>query len=181
MTTQSHAVGVEDDRAILARVVVRRAGGREAGHAAQARRHVLALRLCQQGESESELHRWLRRAGLVTIRCQAVWAAKLPRCAADRAGAVPWRSSDLRGTDHSVPVDAGLLRAACAMPFGLGAKSALPKLFDPIRCPSRHRCSDDSHTSPHAPLGPKHAPLGWVLGARRRRVGRDHPRIHTVC
>ena len=50
------AVGVEDDRAILARVVVRRAGGREAGHAAQARRHVLALGLCQQRKAEAELH-----------------------------------------------------------------------------------------------------------------------------
>ena len=55
MTTQNHAVGVEDDRTVLARVVVRRAGGREASHAAQARRHVLALGLRQQGEAEAEL------------------------------------------------------------------------------------------------------------------------------
>ncbi len=45
------------------------------------------------------------------------------------------------------------------------SQNALPKLLmDPIRCPSRKQCSDGSHTSPHAPLGPKHAPLGWVLG-----------------
>ena len=65
-----HAVGairVEDDRAILARVVVRRAGGREAGHAAQARRHVLALRLCQQRKAEAELHRWRRFAGVTPL------------------------------------------------------------------------------------------------------------------
>ena len=26
------------------------------------------------------------------------------------------------------------------------------------------QCSDETHGSPHAPLGPENAPLGWVLG-----------------
>ena len=73
-TTQSHAVSVEDDCAILARVVVRWGGRREARHAAQARRHILALGLREEREAEAELHGSTsdalnlvrpRRAGLV--------------------------------------------------------------------------------------------------------------------
>ena len=191
-STQSHAVGVEHHRAILARVVVRRAGGREAGHAAQARRHVLALGLRQQREAEAELHGstsdalqlvWPRRASLVIPRCQAVLLHSSCTEPIERVFSTSTTCPNLEGTNPRPQLSATPLGAACGT-WLASEPNALPKLLmDPIRCPSRKQCSDGSHTSPHAPLGPKHAPLGWVLGARRQRVGRDHPQIHlqTVC
>ena len=63
--------------------------------------------------------------------------------------------SNLEGTNPRPQLPATPLGAACGT-WLASEPNALPKLLmDPIRCPSRKQCSDGSHTSPHAPLGPK--------------------------
>ena len=172
-TTQSHAVSVEDDCAILARVVVRWGGRREARHAAQARRHILALGLRQQREAEAELHGSTsdalqlvrpRRASLVIPRCQAVLLHSSCTEPIERAISAPTTYPDLAGTNPRPQLSATPLGAACGTWLASEPKCSAEAFVGPDPLPFAPAVLGWQSYKPPCTLRPKTRPAGVGLG-----------------
>ena len=91
--------------------------------------------------------------------------------------------SNLEGTNPRPQLPATPLGAACGTWLASEPKCSAEAFDGPDPLPFAQAVLGWQSYKPPCTLRPKTAPLGWVLGARRRHVGRDHPRIHwqTVC